>query len=112
MMRELSDPTPALDMVLDEVIRPRMAYLCGIVAELLDAPVDAEPVARCAMSVHAQCVALINPFAGRLSHAFEHSPQALDAMADHIVRFSLAGVRDVGLSELTGPSTNRAAPAS
>jgi TetR/AcrR family transcriptional regulator, regulator of cefoperazone and chloramphenicol sensitivity len=74
MMQELSDPTPALDMVLEQVIRPRMAYLCHIVSELLDAPVDAEPVMRCAMSVHAQCVALINPFAGRLSHTFERTP--------------------------------------
>ena len=93
MMRELSDPTPALDMVIEQVIRPRMTYLCGIMAALLDCPVDAEPVARCAMSVHAQCMAMINPFAGRLSHAFERTPQALDAMADHIARFSIAGIR-------------------
>jgi len=115
MMRELSDPTPALEMVLDQVIRPRMAYLCHIISKLLDAPVDAEPVARCAMSVHAQCVALINPFAGKLSHAFERTPEALDAMAEHIVRFSVAGVREVGRGELSEPgvpSRSREAPAS
>jgi len=115
MMRELSDPTPALDMVLEQVVRPRMTYLCGVVAALLDAPVEAEPVARCAMSVHAQCVAMINPFAGRVSHAFERTPEALDAMADHITRFSGAGIRTIGRAGLSvpiAPSTNREGPAS
>ena len=97
MMRELSDPTPALELILDQVVRPRLAYLCGIIAALLGSPVDAEPVARCAMSVNAQCVALlINPIAGRLSPAFERTPAALDAMADHIARFSVAGICDIG----------------
>ena len=35
MMHELSDPTPALDLVVDEVLRPRMAYLAGIIASLI-----------------------------------------------------------------------------
>ena len=34
-MRELADPTPALDMVAEQVLKPRMAYLCGTIGELL-----------------------------------------------------------------------------
>jgi hypothetical protein len=37
MMRELADPTPALDIVVAEVIKPRMEYLSQIIAALLDA---------------------------------------------------------------------------
>ena len=97
MLREMSDPTPALDMVIDQVIRPRMAYLCGIVAELLDCEMDDERVLRCALSVHVQCLALVdNPGARRMNSALDRSPEAIDAMADHIARFSLAGIREIG----------------
>ena len=94
MMQEISDPTPAFDMVINEVIRPRLAYLFGIIAELTGCPVDDARVARCAMSVQVQCLALLhNPMAGRINPAFERTPETVDAMADHIARFSLAGIR-------------------
>jgi AcrR family transcriptional regulator len=96
MLREMSDPTPALDMVIEQVIRPRMAYLCGIIAELLGARVDDPRVIRCAMSVHVQCLALMdNPVAARMNPALARTPDRLDAMVEHIVRFSLAGIADI-----------------
>ena len=73
-----------------------MAYLCGIVAELLGCAVEDERVLRCALSVHVQCLALMdNPVAARMSPAFAHTPQMLETMTDHIARFSLAGIREV-----------------
>ena len=94
MMQEISDPTPAFDMVIEQVIRPRLAYLFGVIAALIDCPPDDVRVARCAMSVQVQCLALLhNPMAGRINPAFERTPETLDAMADHIARFSLAGIR-------------------
>ena len=97
MLREMSDPTPALDTVIEQVIKPRMAYLCGIIAELLGCPIDDTRVARCALSVHVQCLALMdNPVAARMSPAFAHTPQTLETMTDHIARFSLAGIREIG----------------
>ena len=96
MLREMSDPTPALDIVIEQVITPRMAYLCGIIAELLDCPIDDTRVARCAMSVHVQCLALMdNPVASRMSPAFERTPRTLETMTDHIARFSLAGIHEI-----------------
>ena len=96
MMQEISDPTPAFDLVINEVIRPRLAYLFGIIAQLTGCPVDDARVARCAMSVQVQCLALLhNPMAGRINPAFERTPETLDAMADHIARFSLFGIREI-----------------
>jgi len=96
MLREMSDPTPALDTVIEQVIRPRMAYLCGIIAELLGCPIQDPRVARCALSVHTQCLALMdNPVASRMSSAFERTPQTIETMTDHIARFSLAGIREI-----------------
>lgn len=92
MLRELSEPTEALDRIVEEVVRPRMQYLHTVVAELLGCEVDDARVARCAFSVHAQCMALVNrQIAERLNPAYG-GPDAVRAMADHITEFSLAGL--------------------
>ena len=93
MMREISNPTPALDMVIDQVIRPRMTFLSGIVAELTGRQPDDARVMSCAFSVHAQCAALINHrIAERVNAAFAMTPDRIEETIDHITRFSLAGI--------------------
>jgi AcrR family transcriptional regulator len=94
MSRELADPTPALDLVVEQVIRPRLAYLGGLVAELLGCSVEDRRATRCAYSIQAQCVALIlNPLSERLYPDFTRTPAAMTALAEHIATFSLAGIR-------------------
>jgi AcrR family transcriptional regulator len=93
MTHEMSDPTSGLDLVVDQVIRPRMEFVGGIVAALMKAPPDDPRVALCAMSVQAQCMALMNShIAERLNPAMKVTPDRLDAIAEHITRFSLAGI--------------------
>lgn len=92
--REMADPTPALDIVVEQAIRPRLTYLAGVIAELLQVPVEDERVTRCATSVHAQCLSFVPTAVGRrLYPELETDGEALDALADHIVEFSLAGIR-------------------
>ena len=94
MMHELSDPTPALDLVVEQVLRPRMAYLSSIIARLIGCK-EADPrVRRCLMSVQAQIHALIvkNPIADRLAPDQPVTPDSVAAIARHIARFSLAGI--------------------
>ena len=92
--RELVDPTPALDMIVQQAIRPRMIYLRTVVGELLGCPPDDERVARCAHSIHALCVSVIpNPVTTRLYPDFKLTPPVAAALADHITAFSLAGVQ-------------------
>jgi AcrR family transcriptional regulator len=94
MVRELSDPTPALDLVLKQVVQPRMAYLRSVIASLLRCPTSDERVERCAMSVQAQCLArLTHPVAALRPKAM--TGRQLDTLAQHITRFSLAGIRDL-----------------
>jgi AcrR family transcriptional regulator len=92
MARELNDPTPALDLVVKHVIRPRLAYLGGIVADLLGCRPSDPRVERCVMSVQAQCLVLLrDKIAQKLQ--FDVSARKLDHLADHITRFSLAGIK-------------------
>jgi len=96
MSRELVDPTPALDLIVQHAIRPRLMYLCTLVGELLERPSDDVCVTRCAHSIHALCVSLIpNPVAARLYPDFTLTPDVVAAFADHITSFSLAGLRSV-----------------
>ena len=95
MSRELVDPTPALDLIVQQGVRPRMVYLCSLVGELLSLPADDRHVVRSAHSVHAQCVAALipNAVAVRLYPDLDLAPDQMSVLADHIATFSLAGIR-------------------
>jgi TetR/AcrR family transcriptional regulator, regulator of cefoperazone and chloramphenicol sensitivity len=93
MMREMSDPTPALAMVAEEVMKPRMLYLCSAIAELLGYAADDPRVTRCALSVTSQFNSLLwsQPVA-KLLNARDNVPGSTDEIADHIASFSLGGM--------------------
>jgi AcrR family transcriptional regulator len=98
MIRELSDPTPALDLVLKKVVQPRMAYLREVVASIAGCEPGDARVERCVMSVQAQCLALLShPIAGLRPKSM--SERELDLMAQHIVQFSLGGVRAIAKTQ-------------
>jgi len=71
-----------------------MAYLRSINSDLLDCPARDVRVERCAMSVQAQCLALLtHPVAALRPTGM--SERQLDTLAHHIARFSLAGIREL-----------------
>jgi AcrR family transcriptional regulator len=113
MMREMSEPTPAFDRIVDQVILPRLAYLASIVARLLDCSPTDPRVLPCVFSIHAQCIATMHrPGAVRIATSFAQ-PTPLHDIVGHITRFSIAGIRGVagaGDSELRiqNPATKRA----
>lgn len=94
MMREIADPTPALDMVADQVLKPRMTYLCGTIGELVGRPPGDPRVVRCALSVQSQFHALLwNQVLPKVAARGETTPATLEAIAEHITHFSLGGVQ-------------------
>jgi TetR/AcrR family transcriptional regulator, regulator of cefoperazone and chloramphenicol sensitivity len=99
IQREIHDPTPALDALVEQGVRPRVEYLSGLVAEMLGcAPSDAR-VLRCVASIQAQSLAYLpNPIASRLGMTFTPTAAHLDEVAEHIAEFSLAGIHALGLA--------------
>jgi len=96
MLREMSDPTPALAMVAEEVLKPRMAYLSGAIAELLHCAPDDPRVLRCALSVTCQFNSMLWTRAvAKLLDAEAGVPGSIDEIAEHIARFSLGGMTAV-----------------
>jgi TetR/AcrR family transcriptional regulator, regulator of cefoperazone and chloramphenicol sensitivity len=96
MLREMSDPTPALAVVAEEVLKPRMAYLSGAIAELLHCAPDDPRVLRCALSVTCQFNSMLWTRAvAKLLDAEAGVPGSIDEIAEHIARFSLGGMKAV-----------------
>jgi AcrR family transcriptional regulator len=94
---EMHDPTPAFDALVEQGVRPRVEYLSGLVAEILECPVSDPRVLRCVASVQAQSLAYLpNPIASRLGLTFTPTSARLDEVAEHIAEFSLAGIHAVG----------------
>jgi AcrR family transcriptional regulator len=95
--REMHDPTPALDTLVEQGVRPRVEYLSGLIAEIMQCAPSDQRVLRCVASIQAQSIAYLpNPIAARLGLTFKPTPAHLDELAAHIAEFSLAGVRAVG----------------
>ena len=94
--REIADPTPAFDTLVEQAVRPRIDDLSAIVAEMLGCQVADERVPRCVASIHAQWMLFIpNPIASRLRAKFQPRSEDAEHIAQHISDFSLAGIRAV-----------------
>jgi AcrR family transcriptional regulator len=96
MRHEMSEPTPLAPWIAEHGILPRIEYLAAVVAKLLDRPPNDKRVARCVISIQAQCL-FYRPDRFR-SAAFKGWPLSeaeLAAVADHIVEFSLAGIERI-----------------
>lgn len=101
MAQEISDPTDVLDQVVESSVRPLYRYLVSIISELLneDKPPEVEErdeIFLCAMSIVGQC---LHYHTGRRVIATLHqkifAPDDAERIADHITRFSLAGIREI-----------------
>lgn len=99
LRHEMENPTAATQTILRRVMQPRMRYLCQVIGELTGQGADDEHVRNCAMSVQAQCyfVRQMIRMKGRLRAAGladvpSLSGDDLNGVAEHIVRFSLAGI--------------------
>jgi AcrR family transcriptional regulator len=96
IQREIADPTPAFDTLIDQGIRPRIEDLSAMVAELLDCPAADDRVARCVVSIHSQWLLFAtHPMASRLRSKFHLRSESPDRIADHIATFSVAGIQAV-----------------
>lgn len=95
--RELADPSPFMDDMVDEFIRPTAAVLSAIVTELLGTGATIKEIMRCQISVIGQCFhyAMARPIVIRLVPMDFSDPTMIDELTDHITRFSLAGIESV-----------------
>jgi len=95
IVRELANPTAALDRLLAEVARPQFMTMKGLVAELLGPRASEREIAAATFSVAGQCIfyLLARPIIARFHPDAQPQSEAdIRRLATHIARFSLAGL--------------------
>lgn len=94
MLRELADPTAALDALVESDMRPKFEALSGIIRDILGKGARRDSVSDCAASIIGQCAfhCLARPVLTRLAPQRPGTGN-VDRLADHITRFSLAALR-------------------
>lgn len=94
MAQELFDPSPALDIIVSEFVRPKFNNLCDIVRSIIGAKASEDTVRRCAASIIGQCLFYRHSHAiiERLLPGHTLSEEQVEPLAEHILQFSYAAL--------------------
>jgi AcrR family transcriptional regulator len=97
--REMSNPTGLLSVVMHESILPLQKEFHKLIRELLGEAASDEEIQLCQMSILGQCMHPMMHYRRHQHFAGKMPPPPpmpdIEVVADHIVRFSLAGLREV-----------------
>lgn len=96
MARETEHPTDALELVMAQVVRPRLDYLSSIVGAVMSLPPDDPRVRRSVASLQGQCLLAARKMPAPLAKSWGAMAQDVEAMISHIAEFSLGGMRAIG----------------
>ena len=93
--REMVEPTSAFDLIIEKFVWPQYRALHAIVRSLVGDGPSEELVRRCCLSVVGQCLyyQFARQVVARLDPGFGYGPDDIDCLAEHIVAFSLGGIR-------------------
>jgi len=94
MLQEMAQPTPALDVIVDQLIRPKYRLLCQIVGAILGCPADTQLAQLCAHSVIGQVrhYLIAGDVIGRIWPEFSFDRRTFELVVNHILTFSFAGM--------------------
>jgi AcrR family transcriptional regulator len=99
VLRELASPTGLLDEVTRKDLRPLRENMEGIIRELLGPYASKTQVRFCATGIVSQCVIpmlMKRMDRGRQGGRSDYSGiDDIESYADHVVEFSLAGIRSI-----------------
>ena len=98
MVREMIDPTHALDRIVEEEIRPRSLMLRHILQEVAGPGLAEEQIILCVISVIAQMVFYhhAREVIQRMKSPVTYDPAGLEKLVQHVWRFSLAAMENYG----------------
>ena len=94
IVREIAEPTKALDEIIRTAIVPQFALLAEIIQQILGAPADKVIVQRCLLSIFGQCLMFKHSrsIIDRLYPDLIANDSAIQASAEHIAQFSIAAL--------------------
>ena len=97
VLREMVEPTHALDEIVEKQLRPMAGYLTSIVRELLGTRASEVNVRLCGMSIVGQIIFYHHNRAAlsRLFPEMELGANEIDLLTEHITSFSLAALKEL-----------------
>jgi len=97
MAREMMEPTPALQIIVQEIIRPRQKQLSAIICLILGGSADDALVRRCCFSIVGQCLyyRFARVVAQELQPGLEFDEKTVNEIAGHITLFTLQALRGI-----------------
>ena len=97
-MMELVNPTGLIQEIWHDLIEPRCQFLLEIIRKIIGTQASDEAVLFCEMSIISQCRALLNIRRSDMEYLLGQPlcPDLTRRLADHITRFSLAGIKASG----------------
>jgi len=97
MAHEMARPTPALDQVIEEIIRPSYQRLRGTLSAMLKLPPDHATTRMCAHSIIAQVIHYVSsrPVISKVWPELQMTPEQVEMLADHISAFSICSVKEL-----------------
>ncbi len=100
--RELLDPSPAFEAVLDRYIKPHKDLLVAIIAAIMGSNPGPEKLLPCALSIIGQCIyyAMASPVIRRISADQAPTEENLERLADFVWLFSLGGIAAINTAPL------------
>jgi TetR/AcrR family transcriptional regulator, regulator of cefoperazone and chloramphenicol sensitivity len=103
MTQEMVNPTPAFDVVVDQVIRPQYKELCTLFGRIIGRRAAADTTRLCVYSFMGQVMHYLHgrEVIARLSPALSIAKER-NRIADHIVAFTIAG-----LTSTTAPAQRK-----
>ena len=102
--KEMAQPTRLLTDILEKEINPQRLQLLGLLKECLGHAASEQQIQYCHASIMGQCFHLlrlkhIQSVRPNLSHSSDLSD--INAFAEHVVQFSLAGIQSIRSQTLT-----------
>jgi AcrR family transcriptional regulator len=97
ILRELLEPSPALDSIAKAIMVPLHEHLTGLVRGVVGDAVAPDAVRRCVFSIFGQCTYYRNAreINRRVYPDLDFGADEIEATANHIAEFSLAGLQRV-----------------
>lgn len=94
-VREMAEPSPALDFLVEELARKQFETMRTIIADVVGQPLNKEELDHLVISSTSQCFhyRIAYPLMNRMDIHMPNELEAVDALADKIATFSLAGIR-------------------
>jgi AcrR family transcriptional regulator len=106
---ELAKPTPAMNQVLNEAIRPVYVRLREVISKILGLPPEHDKTRLCANSIVGQILfyAFARPILTRLWPGMVMTETQVNLIATHIADFSLAYLRTASVKHEHPPDKSR-----